>query len=81
MTAKTPNQRRQEAGYKTGATKDRCATCAMHTASLLRFQASRNDRHCTELDAPVKAGATCNFYLPGRNADMVDAESFGEIAA
>ena len=81
MTAKTPNQRRQEAGYKTGATKDRCATCAMHTASLLRFQAGRNDRHCTELDAPVKAGGTCNFYLPGRNADMLDMESFEEIAA
>lgn len=81
MTGKTPNQRRQEAGYKTGATKDRCSTCAMHTASLLRFQAGRNDRHCSELDAPVKASGTCNFYLPGRNADMPDTESFGEIAA
>ncbi len=66
MTTKTPNDRRREAGYCTGARKELCATCAMVTTSKLRLQASRNDRHCVELDAPVKASGSCNFYLPGR---------------
>jgi hypothetical protein len=70
VATQTPNKRREQAGYKAGATKDRCATCAMRTASVLSLQAGRNDFHCAELDAPVNATGTCRFYLPDRNADM-----------
>lgn len=81
MTAKTPNQRRQDAGYKQRAQNDRCATCAMHTASSLRFQAGRNDLHCMELNAPVKSTGTCSVYLPSRNSDMPSMAIQKEIAA
>lgn len=80
MKTKTPNERRREAGYCTGARKEQCGTCAMVTPSKLTLQASRNDRHCAELDAPVKASGTCNFYLPGRNADMPEIDH-GELSA
>lgn len=70
MSATTPNQRRLDAGYKTGATKDSCAKCAMHSPSKLHFQRSRYDLHCAELDAPVKTHGSCSLYLPGPDADI-----------
>ncbi|MBS0368441.1 MAG: hypothetical protein JSS57_04470 [Proteobacteria bacterium] len=81
MTAKTPNQRRQEAGYSTGAKKDRCSTCAMCSSSHLKHMATRSDRHCIEIDAPVSASGTCDLYLPGRNNDMPELPDMEARAA
>ena len=71
------NRLREQAGYKTGATTERCATCAMRTASVLSFQAGSNDLHCAELNAPVNATGTCQFYLPDHNADIPVAVTNG----
>lgn len=75
MKITTMAQRRMEAGYSTGAKKDRCSTCAMCSASKLKYQGARSDRHCIELDAAVSASGTCTFYIPGRNNDMPEEAS------
>lgn len=77
----TVSERRKAAGYSTGAKKDRCSTCAMCSSSHLKHMATRSDRHCIEIDAPVTASGTCDLYLPGRNNDMPDNADLEGLAA
>ncbi len=57
-----PNDRRQAAGYTEAAQLNTCAECTHAGPSHLKHQAARADRHCAEIDAPVKAHGSCRLF-------------------
>ncbi|GLT20815.1 hypothetical protein GCM10007933_02670 [Zoogloea oryzae] len=57
-----PNDRRQAAGYTKSAQHNTCAECTHCAPSLLKLQRTRADRHCTEIDAPIKTSGSCRLF-------------------
>ncbi len=62
MKRPKPNDRRQAVGYTKSARDHSCAECTHCGPSLLKLQRARDDRHCTAIDAPIKASGTCRLF-------------------